>query len=112
MLKSTNSLIATINKMTPASSLVNKPTIVEVIKEKLMNKTKKDEVVEDLIYKDKKLKFSSFGFHYWNADKNPTNADSFWPPLADRYKMKKIKSTPDMTMTTKRQDILEWNKHN
>jgi len=97
--------------MTPASSLVNKPIIAEVVKEKLMNKTKKDEE-EDLIYKDKKLKFSSFGFHYWNADKNPTNADSFWPPLADRYKMKKIKSTPDMNMITKRQDILEWNKHN
>lgn len=47
--KSTNSLISTVNKMTPASTLI-KPTVSEVIKDKInsnMNKTKKDEIKEE-----------------------------------------------------------------
>lgn len=49
--------------MTPASSLVKTP-ITEIVKEKIMNKTKKDEVKEEEnVYNNKNLKFSSFGFH-------------------------------------------------
>lgn len=110
-LKSTNSLISTINQMTPAASLV-KMEPVEVKKDATMNKTAKDMKEEEYVYKDKNMKLSSYGYHYWDATVMPSDKDSFWPPLTDRWKMKKIKSVPDMTLTSKRQDILEWNKHN
>jgi len=49
MLKSSKSLISTINKMTPASSLI-KVEVTEASKDKNINKTKKEDVkVEELI---------------------------------------------------------------